>query len=58
MMAYGGYKYPALRKKSLSATPERDWGGVIIRSFTYLAGSFFLAHALLFVLRATGVVPR
>lgn len=57
-MAYGGYKYPALRKKSLSATPERDWGGVIIRSFTYLAGSFFLAHALLFVLRAMGVVPR
>lgn len=57
-MAYGGYKYPALRKKSLRATPERDWSGVIIRSFTYLAGSFFLAHALLFVLRTMGVVPR
>lgn len=57
-MAYGGYKYPALRKKSLAAKPERDWSGVIIRSFTYLAGSFFLAHAILFVLRQMGVLPR
>lgn len=57
-MAYGAYKYPALRKKSLSAKPERDWGGVIVRSFTYLGGSFFMAHAILFVLRQMGVLPR
>jgi hypothetical protein len=57
-MAYGGYKYPALRKKSLRATPERDWGGVLVRSFTYLGGSFFMAHAILFVLRQMGVLPR
>jgi hypothetical protein len=57
-MAYGAYKYPALRKKSLSAKPERDWGGVLVRSFTYLGGSFFLAHAILFVLRLMGVLPR
>jgi hypothetical protein len=57
-MAYGAYKYPALRKKSLRATPERDWGGVLVRSFTYLGGSFFLAHAILFVLRLMGVLPR
>jgi hypothetical protein len=57
-MAYGAYKYPALRKKSLAAKPERDWGGVLVRSFTYLGGSFFLAHAILFVLRLMGVLPR
>ena len=57
-MAYGGYKFPALRKKSLRAMPERDWSGVIFRSFTYLGGSFFLAHAILFVLRQMGIVPR
>ena len=57
-MAYGGYKYPALRKKSLSAKREQDWGAVLVRSFTYLGGSFFLAHAIVFVLRQMGVLPR
>jgi hypothetical protein len=57
-MAYGAYKYPALRKKSLSAKPEKDWSGVVLRSLVYFGGSYFLAHAILFVLRQMGVLPR
>jgi hypothetical protein len=55
-MAYGAHKYPALRKKALRATPERDWSGVLIRAFVYLAGSYFLAHAIIFVLRQMNVL--
>jgi hypothetical protein len=57
-MAYGAHKYPALRKKALSATPERDWGGVIGRVIAYVAGTYFMAHAVIFVLRQMGVIGR
>jgi len=55
-MAYGAHKYPALRKKALRATPERDWSGVLIRAFMYLFGTYFMAHAVVFALRALGVL--
>ena len=57
-MAYGAHKYPALRKKALRATPERDWSGVIGRVIAYVAGTYFMAHAVIFVLRQMGVVGR
>ena len=55
-MAYGAHKNPALRKKSLSAKPEKDWGSVIARIFVYVFGTYFMAHAALFALRLLGVV--
>ena len=57
-MAYGAHKYPALRKKALRATPERDWSGVIGRVIAYVAGTYFMAHAIVFALRQMGVVGR
>ena len=57
-MAYGAHKYPALRKKALRATPERDWSGVISRVIAYVAGTYFMAHAVIFVLRQMGVIGR
>ena len=57
-MAYGAHKYPALRKKALRATPERDWGGVISRVIVYVAGTYFMAHAIVFALRQMGVVGK
>jgi hypothetical protein len=55
-MAYGAYKYPKLRKKSLAARPERDKGEIFIRIFVYLFGTYFMAHTLVFVLRLLGVL--
>lgn len=55
-MAYGAHKYPALRKKALRATPERDWSGVFGRVIAYVAGTYFLAHALIFVMKQMGVL--
>jgi hypothetical protein len=55
-MAYGAYKYPNLRKKSLSATPERDWSGVFARIVVYVGGTYFMAHAVIFALRLMGVI--
>jgi hypothetical protein len=55
-MAYGAHKYPALRKKALSATPERDWSGVILRAIAYVGGTYFMAHAVIFALRLMGVI--
>jgi hypothetical protein len=55
-MAYGAHKYPALRKKALRATPERDWSGVILRVIAYVGGTYFMAHAVIFALRLMGVI--